>query len=147
MEARLARANTIVETLHLLPPSPGLLRYWLLEGRARALAGAHEEARDRWESLADLPASDTLPRLRVEAIVRLALLCHAIGATGEAERLEEQLTDHEVVAALPAGWASWTIDLASIAGASGHGGSPLPPPPAQAPVETESTGKSAGASP
>lgn len=146
VDARLARAGTIVETLHLLPPSPGLLRYWLLEGRVRALAGAYEEARDRWDALVDLPPADALPRIRVEAIVRLALLDHATGASAEAQRLEEELSRHEVAAALPPGWASWTADLAGIAAASAHGGSPLPPPP-QSPAETEGSEKADGARP
>ncbi len=35
-EAHLARARTIVDTLHLSPPSPGLLKFWLLDGRRHA---------------------------------------------------------------------------------------------------------------
>lgn len=145
-EARLARAATIVETIHLLPPSPALLRFWLVDGRARALAGAVDEARDRWAALVDLPPADSLPRVRMEAIVRLALLEFASGATEEGRRLVAELDAPEMAAVLPADWAPWVRELESVAAGSKHGGAPLPPN-AQAPDAAESTGKSPGAMP
>jgi hypothetical protein len=60
----LDRARTIVETLHLLPPSPGLLRFWVVEGRLLALEESMEGARDRWLSVADEPGALSLPRPR-----------------------------------------------------------------------------------
>ena len=145
-EPRLARAGTIVEAIHLLPPSPGLLRYWLVDGRARALAGATDEARDRWSALVDLPPADSLPRIRVEAIVRLALLEYASGAIDEGRRVQELLRAPDMVAVLPPGWASWTEELESLAPASRHGGSPLPPA-AQPAAPSDRAGNRAGATP
>ncbi len=120
------RATRIADTLHLLPPSPGLLRTWLLDGRRCALAGSFVAARDRWSAVADLPATLALPRLRAEAALRLGLLEAAAGRGDEVERWSAVLASPEVQAALPAAWKPWTADLANRAGASGHGGAALP---------------------
>jgi tetratricopeptide (TPR) repeat protein len=127
VEAALTRARVIVETLHLIPPSPGLLRLWLLEGRQLALNDSLDQARDRWEAVADEPASDAIPRLRVEAIVRLALLAYTTRRAEDAAELVERLTVPDLRAALPADWASWIGELGERAPQSDHGGSPLPP--------------------
>ncbi|MGP8077346.1 MAG: AAA family ATPase [Thermoplasmata archaeon] len=131
---RLARARTIAETLHLLPPSPGLLDLWLLDGRRLALAGETEAARDRWSAIVDLPPGLSIPRLRAEAMVRLALLEYSTGGTEEGKRMRGRLSEPDVAPALPAGWSEWVDQLEALAPVSKHGGGPLPPredPPAE----------------
>jgi tetratricopeptide (TPR) repeat protein/ABC-type cobalamin/Fe3+-siderophores transport system ATPase subunit len=133
-DAPLDRALRLVDTLHLLPPSPGLLRAWLLEGRRYAVSGSINAARERWLALADLPPTLSLPQVRAEAILRLALLEQAAGRTEEVERLTAALATPEVAAALPQVWKTWPSELASRAASSQHGGGPLPiPAPARAP--------------
>lgn len=131
-DAPLDRAIRLVDHLHLLPPSPGLLRTWLLDGRRHAIAGTLDAARDRWSAIVDLPATLTLPRIRAEAMLRLALLEQATGRREVAERLAEQLARDDVASVLPEAWKPWSSDLGGRAGASRHGGGPLPaaPPPA-----------------
>jgi tetratricopeptide (TPR) repeat protein len=129
VEVPLERAHTIVETLHLLPPSPGLLGLWLLEGRYRARNDAPEEARDRWEAIVDEPGSASIPRIRAEAIVRLALLEYPHHPDRAAE-LARLLSEPEVKANLPTGWERWVPDLPKIAPRSENGGGPLPVPAA-----------------
>ncbi|HTP54055.1 MAG TPA: AAA family ATPase [Thermoplasmata archaeon] len=145
LDDRLARGGTIVETIHLLPPSPGLLRLWLLDGRRMALAGETEGARDRWSALVDLPAALAIPRVRAEAMVRLALLEFSTGGVAEGKALEERLCAPDASSALPPGWTDWIGNLESIAPASGKGGGPFPPTPETAPVQEKA--KKVGASP
>jgi tetratricopeptide (TPR) repeat protein len=130
LDAPLGRAGTIIDMLHLLPPSPALLRYWLLDGRRLAISDSSDEARDRWQALIDLPTGAALPRQQAEATVRLALLEYSHGNTEAAARLSARLEAPELVAALPASWASWIPKLAELAAGSEHGGGPLPPRPA-----------------
>ena len=124
----LARARTIVEMLHLIPPSPGLLRLWVLEGRQLALNDSLDAARDRWEAVAEEPGADSIPRLRAEALVRLALMAYSTKRTEDAEVLTRQLATPEILAALPLGWEKWIGELERRAPHSEHGGAPLPPP-------------------
>jgi len=133
----LDRALRITDSLHLFPPSPGLLRAWLLDGRRYALAGSVEAARDRWSALIDLPSTLDLPRVRAEALLRLALLEQASGRSEEVESLQEALKAPEVLAALPAPWQSWPKELESRATSSHHGGGRLP-------AESPSTGPDLG---
>ena len=123
----LARARTVVERLHLLPPSPLLLKLWLLDGRQLALAGLVDAARDRWEAIAELPAVASLPDLRGEAMVRLALLDYSVGRPEEARVLADRLASGEFPATVPPAWQSWLQDMERLAPASGRGGGPLPP--------------------
>jgi tetratricopeptide (TPR) repeat protein len=123
----LARARGIVETLHLIPPSPALLRLWILEGRHLALNDALDAARDRWEAVAEEPGGDSIPRLRVEALVRLALMEHSLKRTEEAAELTQKLSAPELRPAWPLGWEKWIGELEQRAPNSDHGGSPLPP--------------------
>jgi hypothetical protein len=123
----LSRSRAIVDTLHLNPPSPGLLRLWMLEGRHHALNDAVEEARDRWEAIAEEPVADSIPRLRAEALVRLALLAYAQHRTEDAAELTRQLATPEVRSALPVGAEKWIDDLERRAPHSDHGASLLPP--------------------
>jgi len=123
----LARARVIVETLHLIPPSPGLLRFWMLEGRYLSFNDALEEARDRWEAIAEEPAGDSIPRLRAEALVRLTLMAHADHRDDDAAELTRELAALDVRAALPPGSDTWIDDLERRARYSDHGASLLPP--------------------
>jgi len=126
VDTALARARTITETLHLIPPSPGLLRLWMLEGRQFALNDSLDAARDRWEAVAEEPGGDSIPRLQAEALVRLTLLAHSLKRTEDAEELAKQLAAPEVRAALPRGWETWVGELDRRASHSEHGGCPLP---------------------
>ncbi len=107
----LLRAREIVETLHLVPPSPFLLKLWLLEGRYHAETHAPREARDRWEAIAEQPPGATAPRLRAEARLRLAIL---EATTGRDDALEEHLrhlAEPELDAALRPEWREWLAPL------------------------------------
>jgi hypothetical protein len=126
LEATLARAHWIVEALHLIPPSPCLLRLWVLEGRHQALNDETTAARDRWEAVAEESSADGIPRLRAEALVRLTLLEYSSGRPEVAEAHIQRLGEPEVRDALPSLWRSGIADLASVAAASEHGGAPLP---------------------
>ncbi|MFY9717374.1 MAG: AAA family ATPase [Thermoplasmata archaeon] len=147
LEDRLARGRKIVEMIHLLPPSPGLLRLWLLDGRRMALAGETEGARDRWSAIADLPAAQSIPRIRAEAMVRLALLEFSSGGVDEGKALEERLCVPDAASALPSGWADWIGNLESIAPASGRGGGPFPPRTETATGAAQEKAKNVGAKP
>jgi tetratricopeptide (TPR) repeat protein/energy-coupling factor transporter ATP-binding protein EcfA2 len=128
VESPLARARTISETLHLLPPSPSLLRTWLLEGRLLAQTEAHEAARERWSAIADEPGADATPRLRAEAMLRLVLLDHATGREDEAATLLQKLRSPENSAALPPAWRDQLDTLEAWVPESRFGGGALPPP-------------------
>ena len=124
----LDRARTIVETLHLLPPSPLVLRFWVIEGRFLALEGNFEAARDRWLAVADEPPAASLPRPRAEALLRLALLEFARKRPEEATPFTGRLSDPATLEALPVTWQDLLPDLAELAGNSKHGGTRIPPP-------------------
>ena len=126
IETALERAHTIAESLHLLPPSPALLRLWLLEGRQAAVNDLREAARDRWEAIVDEPGPTAIPRIRTEAVVRLALLEYP-RRPDRAEELVRALREPEVALALPRGWATWVNELERLAPESENGGGPLPP--------------------
>lgn len=128
----LDRARTLTDLLHLLPPSPTLLKFWLLEGRSLAVNDSVEGARDRWQAIVDLPAVDTIPRIKAEALVRLALLEFAVGRRDRGMELVRRIASPEVRSALPGSWKDWVNDLERLAKASDFGGGPLPPP---APLE------------
>lgn len=124
----LDRARTIVETLHLLPPSPLLLRFWIIEGRFLALEDNFEAARDRWLAVADEPAAASLPRPRAEALLRLALLEYARKRPEGATTFTGRLTEPATLSALPGTWQDLVPDLGELAGNSKHGGTRFPPP-------------------
>ncbi len=124
----LDRCRTIVETLHLLPPSPLLLRFWVLEGRFLALEESLEGARDRWLAIVDEPGPLSLPRPRAESLLRLALLEFARRRPDEGTSLAERLGDPRALEALPVSWQVLAPDLAAVAGRTDHGGARLPPP-------------------
>jgi hypothetical protein len=128
VESPLARARMISETLHLLPPSPALLRTWLLEGRLRAQSDDHEGARERWSAIAEEPGPAGIPRLRAEALVRLALLALTSGRAEEGAELLQKLRAGEVARALPPSWIEGLPGVEEWAAASRSGGGRLPPP-------------------
>jgi len=99
----------------------------MLEGRYQAFNDGLEEARDRWEAIAEEPSGDTIPRLRAEALVRLALMAHAEHRNDDAAELTRDLAALDVRAALPSGYEKWIDDLERRAPFSDHGASVLPP--------------------
>jgi len=124
----LDRSRTIVETLHLLPPSPLLLRFWVIEGRFLAREESMEAARDRWLAVAEEPGTLFLPRARAEALLRLSLLEYSRKRPDEADALKARLAEASTLAALPMSWQAIVPDLASLAPRSEHGGARIPPP-------------------
>lgn len=126
VEAAIERARVIVESLHLVPPSPCLLRLWVLEGRQRALNEETGAARDRWEAVAEEPGTDGIPRLRAEALVRLALLEFSSGRPELGEACVARLAEPEMLTAVPTKWRADIDGLARLAPESEHGGAPLP---------------------
>ncbi|MGI0133226.1 MAG: AAA family ATPase [Thermoplasmata archaeon] len=105
------RAHEIVELLHLLPPSPGLVRLWLLEGRLAARSQAEESARDRWSAIIDIASPAVPPRLRAEAILRLAALEAGGGRPEEARHLLARLETRDLEAALRPEWLEWRREI------------------------------------
>jgi hypothetical protein len=138
LEGALARAHTLVDSLHLLPPSPALLRTWLLEGRQLARSDLVEEARDRFAAVAEEPGALGIPRLRAEALLRLALLEYADGREEEGAAAVASLRLPEVLASLPRRLAPIVDRAQELAPTSEHGGGPLPPPePAAGPASPQ----------
>ncbi len=135
-DACIDRSLRLADHLHLLPPAPGLLQTWLLDGRRYALAGSVKAARDRWSALADLPGGLGLPRVRAEAVLRLALLESAVGRSEDAEEYARRLAAPELTAALPVAARAWASDLATHAPSSQHGGGPIPTDAAQKPAKS-----------
>ncbi len=127
VDSSLDRARTITDILHLTPPSPGLLRTWLLEGRRLALNDSLTDARERWQAIIDLPAASSLPRVRAEAMVRLALLEFSQGRNEEGEAIARELARPEILSSLPTAWVPRLADLAKLAPQSDRGGGPFPP--------------------
>ncbi len=127
VQESLTRARSVAETLHLLPPSPLLLRLWLVEGRVAAMEESNEIARERWLAVADEPGPSGLPRPHAEALVRLALLEFARKRPDDAGPFVQMLENPRVVAALPTAWHGIVPNLATVAGGTDHGGGRLPP--------------------
>lgn len=125
--ASLERAGRLLEKMHLLPPSPHLLAYWLLEGRRQAYLGAFDRAREHWSALVELPADASLPRFQAEALVRLGLLSTALGRPEEAAALGVVPPTAPGLDALPSAWRAWLSAPGDLTGFAGHGGGPLPP--------------------
>jgi len=128
-EAPLIRSAAIADALHLLPPSPALLRTWLLQGRQFAVGEFLDLARDRWTAIIDLEGALGIPRIRAEALFRLSLLERSSGRQDEAAELAARWNVPEVRALLPPSWGPLADRWEEWAPRSDHGGGPLPPPP------------------
>ena len=138
VDLTLSRAHTLSDTLHLLPPSPALLRFWLLDGRRLAIADSVDEARDRWQAIVELPAPLTIPRLRAEAMLRLALLEFSLDHEEEGRALAAMLSTEDLKKALPEALRPLVGNLAALAAGSERGGGALPPrPEAERPGDRE----------
>jgi hypothetical protein len=127
VEESIARARTIADTLHLLPPSPLLLRLWVVEGRQLASEEQTEAARERWLAVIDEPESTGLPGPRAEALLRLALLELARKRPEDAAPFLDLLRQDSMAGALPAAWQEVLGDPERFAPATEHGGGRLPP--------------------
>ncbi|MCI4360970.1 MAG: hypothetical protein L3J91_04640, partial [Thermoplasmata archaeon] len=120
------RARELTETLHLLPPSLGLLREWILEGRIAAADDRLEVARDRWTALVDRPGPLLFPRLRAEASMRLALLEFADHRPEEAQKHLARLADETLSPSVPREWLRDPEALSLVAEATRHGAGAIP---------------------
>jgi tetratricopeptide (TPR) repeat protein len=120
------RARELSETLHLLPPSLGLLREWILEGRLAAAEDRLDAARDRWSALVDRPGPLLYPRLRAEAAIRLALLEFAEDRPNEAREHIARLQSDDLRNAIPRDWRISPEALEAAAPDSRHGAGPIP---------------------
>ncbi len=146
-QAALVRARAIIQSLHLVPPAPAVLRLWLLEGRQHALSGEGPAARDAWEAIADLPEMKSNPSIRAEALVRLALLERSLDRADAAEARETELAAPAVAAALRPAWRRSLGRIAEFAQASQLGGGRFPPGPGQSASTGGTNAKSPGSSP
>ncbi|MCI4360936.1 MAG: hypothetical protein L3J91_04470 [Thermoplasmata archaeon] len=108
----LKRAHEIVETLHLIPPSPALLQLWLLEGRMQSDTGHLPAARDRFEAVAEQSTVSVAARTRAEARLRLAILEAAAGRDDAARAQVQLLGQPELRNALKPEWREWYQPLA-----------------------------------
>ncbi|MCI4349302.1 MAG: hypothetical protein L3J93_03680 [Thermoplasmata archaeon] len=120
------RAREIVDSLHLIPPSPPLLRLWLLEGRLAAFEHRTESARDIWGAMAARPSPSSLPPYEAEAHVRLALLELAEGKPAGARPLLDRLEAPDFEGRFPREWNTSIVDLAVLAEAAREGSGALP---------------------
>jgi AAA ATPase domain len=127
VEESVSRARTIADTLHLIPPSPLLLRLWVVEGRQLASEELSEPARERWLAVIDETEAAGLPAPRAEALFRLALLECARKRPEDAAPFLLELEREPIAAALPAGWRELVPEIPRIAAASEHGSAKLPP--------------------
>jgi hypothetical protein len=107
IEGALRRAKEITELLHLLPPAPGLLRLWLVEGRHLAATLRLDGARDLWSAIVDLPIASAPRPIRTEAILRLAILEASDGREDVARGLLTRLEEPEFAQAMRPEWKEW----------------------------------------
>ncbi len=123
----LARAHHLLEVMRLLPPSPHLLRYWLLEGRRLSLLKEYAAAEEHWAAIADLPADASVPRIRAEALVRLGFLASELGRENALRDLGISPPTAPDLDALPAAWRAWLGEEGVPTSSTQHGAGPLPP--------------------
>ncbi len=129
VDSALRRAREITDLLHLIPPAAGLYRLWLLEGRRLAKQESFDLARDRWQAIIDQPTALVLPRIKSEAMVRLAMLELVTKRLVEAEAYINRLWSNEMVDGIPARWKTWLPDIELYAPSSEAGSGPLPTAP------------------
>jgi hypothetical protein len=109
----LQRCQYLVETLHLVPPSPALLRLWGLEARVSEAQGQLEEAREIWlDVLAHAEYCD-LPRTRAQALFRLARLSLRMQAVDRARMRIDQLRQEGLEPYLPAALSALVSQLSA----------------------------------
>ena len=99
--APLRRCQYLVETLHLVPPSPALLRVWGFEARLSQVQGHIEEAREGWLDVLAHSGYCHLPRSRAQALFRLARLNLRMAVFDRAQRRLQQLQQEGLEAYLP----------------------------------------------
>ncbi|MCI4370943.1 MAG: hypothetical protein L3J81_06420, partial [Thermoplasmata archaeon] len=95
-------------------------------GRIAAAEERLDVARDRWSALVDRPGPVLYPRLRSEALIRLALLEFADHRPDDAKAHLERLQGDELRESIPRGWLRSSEGLAAAADDSRHGAGPLP---------------------
>ncbi|MFZ0829616.1 MAG: ATP-binding protein [Thermoplasmata archaeon] len=104
--APLMRCQYLVETLHLVPPSPALFRLWGFEARLAQLQGRIEEAREGWLDVLAFSGYSQLPRVRAQALYRLAGLNFEMEAFARGRKRLAQLHEEGLEPYLPARLAS-----------------------------------------
>ena len=102
LRAPLRRCEFLVETLHLVPPSPALLRVWGFEARVAQLEGRFEEAREGWLDILAHSGYSQLRRSRAQALLRLAALNLEMGVPSRAQKRLDQLREEGLEPDLPA---------------------------------------------
>ena len=147
----LRRARELVDTLHLVPPSPAFLALGLLEGRNALAVGDREIAREAFGSVADLSGPQAPAPQRAEAILRLALLEVDAGDLESAFAHAARLQEPELRAALRPVWRAWLDEklpnwpshrLTAPPAPRGRSGPPpvVPELPSEPPSPVEATG-------
>lgn len=115
----LQRCRYLLEILHLVPPSPALLRVWGLEARWAETQGRLDEAREVWLDILAHAGYCQLSRTRAQALYRLAQLNLRMRAIDRAQLRIEQLHLEGLEAYLPSGLSASLPQLsAEIARAS-----------------------------
>jgi hypothetical protein len=115
----LQRCEYLVEILHLVPPSPALLRVWGLEARLAETQGRLDEAREVWLDILAHAGYCRLPRTRAQALFRLTQLNLRMRAFDRARARVDQLRQEGLEAYLPGGLSATLGQLsAEIARAS-----------------------------
>jgi tetratricopeptide (TPR) repeat protein len=107
----LKRCQYLVETLHLVPPSPALLRLWGFEARLAQIQGRIEEAREGWLDVLAYSGYAQLPRTRAQALFRLARLNVEMEAFSRARKRLLQLREEGLEPYLPARLANELVEL------------------------------------
>ncbi len=138
--AALKRARELVEHLHLTPPSPSVLRLWLLEGRQQARIPDVDGARERFRAIVDRPAASSLPAVRRSALFRLADLELSEGRDSEARAAFNALDDAAFAPERRPTWTSWraTRKRGTVPGDA------LPPAPGPGPLDRREEGRVQG---
>jgi tetratricopeptide (TPR) repeat protein len=131
IDAAVVRGRDLEDRLHLVPPSPDLLRLRLIEGRRSVAAGHPHQAADLWTSIVDLPIPLAPPRLRAESLLRLVVLETGRKDWPAVERYLAWLSGPEMRAGLTPAWRAWLDQMQQRAeGTSDPGsgrGSPASP--------------------
>jgi AAA ATPase domain len=113
----LQRTQFLVETLHLVPPSPALIRVWGFEARLARLEGHFEEAREEWLDVLAHSGYAGLPRTRAQALYRLAALNLDLKVVSRAQNRLDQLAKEKLEPYLPVRLAA---DLPRLSEKIGH---------------------------